>query len=178
MIPHPPPQSIRSRFTPAELASHYSGSDVPGGLMPADIVCDENKIDHTMGGDNPVERVRPRGAGGGGREGRVRSWAGKWVAVRGSMEEGRESGVFAGRARVGFLHGALMCRLLVCCGCCCCPAAAHHNRQVGFFKEGGSGKYHTARHQVVGIMPHFFQVRGRGAGRERAVAGVVDTSPY
>eukprot|EP00198_Chlamydomonas_reinhardtii_P002714 XP_001692050.1 metal-dependent phosphohydrolase [Chlamydomonas reinhardtii] len=79
-------ESIRSRFTPAELASHYSGSDVPGGLMPADIVCDENKIDHTMGGDNPVERV-------------------------------------------------------------------------GFFKEGGSGKYHTARHQVVGIMPHFFQER-------------------
>ncbi|KAG2442394.1 hypothetical protein HXX76_002480 [Chlamydomonas incerta] len=79
-------ESIRSRFTPAELASHYSGNDVPGGLTPADIVCDENKIDHTMGGENPVERV-------------------------------------------------------------------------GFFKEGGGAKFHTSRHQVVGIMPHFFQER-------------------
>ncbi|GIL86833.1 hypothetical protein Vretifemale_15033 [Volvox reticuliferus] len=50
-------ESMKRHFTPAEVASCYGGSDIPGGLQPDDIICDENKIDHTMGGANPAERV-------------------------------------------------------------------------------------------------------------------------
>ncbi|EFJ40543.1 hypothetical protein VOLCADRAFT_119951 [Volvox carteri f. nagariensis] len=80
-------ESMKRQFTPAEVASCYNGSEVPGGLQPDDVVCDENKIDHTMGGANPAERV-------------------------------------------------------------------------GFFRSPSSrSKYYIGQHQVVGIMPHFFQER-------------------
>ncbi|GFR40506.1 hypothetical protein Agub_g1075, partial [Astrephomene gubernaculifera] len=80
-------ESMKCRFTPAEVAACYGGSEVPGGLRPEDIICDENKIDHTMGGANPAERV-------------------------------------------GFF-------------------ASHDSRD----------KFYITQHQVVGILPHFFQER-------------------
>ncbi|GLC38674.1 hypothetical protein PLESTM_000760400 [Pleodorina starrii] len=80
-------ESMKRHFTPAEVSSCYGGSDIPGGLKPGDIICDENKIDHTMGGTNPAERV-------------------------------------------------------------------------GFFSSYSSReKYYIGQHQVVGIMPHFYQER-------------------
>ncbi|KAG2487912.1 hypothetical protein HYH03_013492 [Edaphochlamys debaryana] len=51
--------SMKKRFTAEEVASHGgSGSgDIPGGLTAADVIVDENKIDHTKGDKNPAELV-------------------------------------------------------------------------------------------------------------------------
>ncbi|KXZ56927.1 hypothetical protein GPECTOR_1g836 [Gonium pectorale] len=60
-------ESMRRLFTPEEVASCYRGCDLPGGLQPGDVICDENKIDHTMGGANPAERVGFFKEGSGGK---------------------------------------------------------------------------------------------------------------